>query len=204
MKSGRSAHRRGPAHAEARPLHAVGPDENLIRLAAGRQEWAFAELYDRHGTDALGLAIRVTGERVSADKAVERAFLAAWSSAERYDGRSGTVRAWLLAFVHREAIAIVRGGEIATEHQPSIGWREPFGRLERTTVRRAFGALSPAQREAVESAYFGRFGPGEAAGRTRVSLAALRDDAASGLRTFREALTAEVDVGALSPAPVRP
>jgi len=110
-----------------RPVHVVGPDERLIRLAAGRQAWALTELYDRHQAAAFGLALWITGDAFSAAAAVERSFLEAWRCAAVYRSRVGTVRAWILGMVQREAIAALRGA-FEGRTVPEPGSRSPLGR----------------------------------------------------------------------------
>ena len=72
----------------------------LARLAA-RDSAAFALLYDRHAPLVFGAAIRLLGDRLAAERAVEEAFLALWHQGAGIDQTRTTARAWLLALVCR-------------------------------------------------------------------------------------------------------
>ena len=50
-------------------------DEALVLLAARSEESALAELYDRYGRAAYGLALRVLRDPELAEDAVQEAFL---------------------------------------------------------------------------------------------------------------------------------
>ena len=56
-------------------------DEALVALVARSDESALAELYDRIGGTAYGLAYRVLRDEALAEDAVQEAFLGLWRSA---------------------------------------------------------------------------------------------------------------------------
>ena len=56
-------------------------DEALVALAARSEQLALAELYDRYGRPAYGLALRVLRDEALAEDAVQEAFLALWRTA---------------------------------------------------------------------------------------------------------------------------
>ena len=56
-------------------------DEALVALVARSDESALAELYDRVGGTAYGLAYRVLRDEALAEDAVQEAFLGLWRSA---------------------------------------------------------------------------------------------------------------------------
>ena len=58
-------------------------DEAVVALVSRSDESALAELYDRFGRVAYGLALRVLRDSALAEDAVQEAFLAAWRSADR-------------------------------------------------------------------------------------------------------------------------
>ncbi len=114
----------------------------LAERLAAREESALAELYERYGRSAYGLALRIVGEPALAEDVVQRAFLAAWRSVgSRGEERRGEA-GWLLAIVHREAVAVAR-----TRPHRLRGGRAG-------AVSPALAAVPPEEREALELAYF--------------------------------------------------
>ncbi len=58
-------------------------DEAVVALTARSDDVALAELYDRYGRAAYGLALRVLRDEALAEDAVQEAFLAIWRGASR-------------------------------------------------------------------------------------------------------------------------
>src|SRR5579862_2916812 len=83
-------------------------DEAVVALAARSDELAFAELYDRYGRVAYGLALRVVRDESLAEDAVQEAFLAIWRGASRFIPERGKASSWILTLVHRRAVDLVR------------------------------------------------------------------------------------------------
>src|SRR3954454_14774425 len=83
-------------------------DEALVALAARQEEPALAELYDRYGRPAYGLALRILRDESLAEDAVQDAFLAIWRTAQRFVPERGKASTWILTLVHRRAVDVVR------------------------------------------------------------------------------------------------
>jgi RNA polymerase sigma-70 factor (ECF subfamily) len=177
------------------------PDVVLVERIATGDDRALGLLYDRHGRTAFGLAFRVLRDRTLAEDAVQEAFLAAWRSAERYDGRA-SVAAWLLTFVHRRAVDLVRReetrrrtlAESATFLVEDV--RDPVDvdvelADESRAVHRALAQLTPVQREVVGLAYYGGLSQSEIAERLGVPLGTVKSRTAVALERLRELLEAE-------------
>jgi RNA polymerase sigma-70 factor (ECF subfamily) len=176
-------------------------DRRLIdRLAAGELD-ALQELYERHKTMVFSIAYRITGEGAAAEDAVQDAFLGAWRNAGRYDPARATVRTWLLTIIHRRAIDVVRRRrpdstlEINEEVVESLTlpdvWEAVAQGLDRATVVAALAAIPPAQREAIELAYFAGLTQTEIAERTNVPLGTVKSRLRLGLVGLRRALSGE-------------
>ena len=72
-----------PPSATSRDLAHLS-DEALLSLVASSDDQALAELYDRFGGVAYGLALRILRDEALAQDAVQEAFLAIWRSADRF------------------------------------------------------------------------------------------------------------------------
>src|ERR1044071_5451631 len=83
-------------------------DEALVLLAARSEQSALAELYDRYGRPAYGLALRIVRDEALAEDAVQEGFLALWRTASRFVPERGKASTWILTLVHRRAVDAVR------------------------------------------------------------------------------------------------
>jgi RNA polymerase sigma factor (sigma-70 family) len=171
-------------------------DEALVLLAARSQQGALAELYDRYGRPAYGLALRVLRDEALAEDAVQEAFLAVWRTAPRFVPERGKASTWILTLVHRRAVDLVRREERrradTLEHapEPSGGAvdEEAWLRLQRERVQNALRQLPDQQREAIELAYYGGFTQSELAERLGQPLGTIKSRMFMGLARLRELL----------------
>ena len=99
-------------------------DEAVVALCARSDEVALAELFDRFGGVAYGLARRVLRDDSLAEDAVQEAFLQIWRGAGSYRRERAKASTWLLTFVHRRAVDLVRR-EQARRTSPAVS--EPQG-----------------------------------------------------------------------------
>src|ERR687884_842107 len=83
-------------------------DEAVVALVARSDEDALAELYDRFGRVAYGLALRILRDEALAQDAVQEAFLGIWRSADRFLAERAKASTWILTLVHRRAVDLVR------------------------------------------------------------------------------------------------
>src|SRR5262245_65988223 len=86
-------------------------DEALVALVARNDETALAELYDRIGRVAYGLAFRVVRDERLAEDAVQEGFLALWRTAAAFRAERAKASTWILTLVHRRAVDLVRREE---------------------------------------------------------------------------------------------
>jgi RNA polymerase sigma-70 factor (ECF subfamily) len=172
-------------------------DEALVALAARSEQSALAELYDRFGRPAHGLALRILRDESLAEDAVQEAFLALWRTAARFVPERGKASTWILTLVHRRAVDIVRREERrradALEQAPEPESREAVDeeawlRLQRERVQEALRKLPDQQREAIELAYYGGFTQSELAERLGQPLGTIKSRMFGGLARLRELL----------------
>jgi RNA polymerase sigma factor (sigma-70 family) len=171
-------------------------DEALVLLAASSQQGALAELYDRYGRPAYGLALRILRDEALAEDAVQDAFLAIWRTASRFVPERGKASTWILTLVHRRAVDLVRREErrradtLENAPEPSGGAvdEEAWLRLQRERVQDALRRLPDQQREAIELAYYGGFTQAELAERLGQPLGTIKSRMFMGLARLRELL----------------
>jgi RNA polymerase sigma factor (sigma-70 family) len=172
-------------------------DEALVALAARSEQSALAELYDRFGRPAYGLALRILRDESLAEDAVQEAFLALWRTSARFVPERGKASTWILTLVHRRAVDLVRREERrradTLEHAPEQVSRdavdeEAWLRLQRERVQDALRKLPDQQREAIELAYYGGFTQSELAERLGQPLGTIKSRMFMGLARLRELL----------------
>ena len=171
-------------------------DEALVALAARSEESALAELYDRFGRTAYGLALRILRDPALAEDAVQDAFLAIWRTAPQFMPERGRASTWILTLVHRRAVDTVRREQrrradaLERAPEPSVEGVEEDAwlRLQRERVQSALARLPDAQREALELAYYGGFSQSELAERLGQPLGTIKSRMFSGLARMRELL----------------
>ena len=186
-------------------------DEALVALVARGDEPALAELYDRVGRVAYGLALRVLRDERLAEDAVQEGFLAVWRTAAAFRAERAKASTWILTLVHRRAVDLVRREErrradpldestaaliASDEPQPDeAAWL----RFERERVQEALARLPDSQREAIELAYYGGFSQTELAERLGVPLGTIKSRMFAGLARLRELLDESSQEGSWRP-----
>jgi RNA polymerase sigma factor (sigma-70 family) len=171
-------------------------DEAVVALVARSEESALAELYDRFGRIAYGLAVRILRDETLAEDAVQDAFLTVWRSAARYMPERGKASTWVLTHVHRRAVDLVRREErrrtepMEAAPEPASGAADELAwlRLQRERVQAALRQLPDQQREALELAYYGGFSQSELADRLGQPLGTIKSRMFAGLTRLRELL----------------
>jgi RNA polymerase sigma-70 factor (ECF subfamily) len=191
------------------PPGTAATDEGLLAgMSAGDQD-ALSSLYDRYRTVVFALALRILRDRGEAEEVLADVFHQAWRHASSFDPRRGTVTGWLFnlcrsrsidrlrARGRREAglarMSLAEGGP----HESASVERGPEAAADLTDRRRlvgaALGALSPAQRQAIELAYFEGLSHSEIAARIREPLGTVKTRIRQGLMTLRDSLGAQFE-----------
>ncbi len=191
-----------------RKHHAHLSDEALVALVARGDEDAFAELYDRVGRTAYGLAFRILRDDRLAEDAVQDAFLGVWRTAATFTADRAKASTWVLTHVHRRAVDLVRREERrrsepldetrdggVTESAEDSAW---LG-FERERVQAALGRLPDGQREAIELAYYGGYSQSELAEKLGLPLGTIKSRMFAGLSHLRELLTEGAEKGSWKP-----
>lgn len=174
----------------------------MARVAA-RDKRALEELYARHAGSALGLALRMLGERNSAEDLVQEAFWRVWRRAGTFELQRGQFAPWLLGIVHNLAIdemrrRRVRPNPLSTDATDDALLELPdrdadvvetaFANVTAAQVRAALAQLPDAQRQVVELAYYDGLTHQEIAARLNEPLGTVHTRARLALQRLREML----------------
>lgn len=174
--------------------------ESLRRMASGEQS-GIALLYDRHSRAVYSLACKVLSDAGEAEDVVQDVFTQAWRQASRFDPARASVRGWLLMMTRARAIDRIRArsvrpapagtadeaGYALSDGRPSPEAAAVTGQ-EETRVREALTALEPAQRTALELAYYNGLTHTEIAQRLGQPLGTVKARVRAALARLRSAL----------------
>jgi RNA polymerase sigma-70 factor (ECF subfamily) len=168
--------------------------ELIRRIAAGDRSVALGELYDRYGSRLYGLGVRLFGDRGLAEELVQETFVRVWRAAVSFDGRRGTVRAWLFTIARRTAVDLHRRRpgprERLEAEPPEVG--APDERFDALLLEVAVGdaiaTLTPDHRQAIELAYRHELTQSEIAERLGLPLGTVKSRTFAALRALRTAL----------------
>jgi RNA polymerase sigma factor (sigma-70 family) len=172
-------------------------DEAVVALVARSDDAALAELYDRFGRVAYGVALRILRDEKLAEDAVQEGFLATWRSADRFMPERGKASTWVLTLVHRRAVDLVRREDrrraeaLTDDVEPAPSGSaedDAWLRFERERVQAALRQLPDQQREALELAYYGGFSQSELAERLGQPVGTIKSRMFTGLARLRELL----------------
>lgn len=151
----------------------------LIARSASGDVASFTRLYDATSAAAFAVAVRVTGDRHLAEQVLQSAFVSVWHDAGRFRAKRTAALTWILAIVHRAAVATLR------EARPAdAGAHTP----DRTAAsHRALRKLPDEQEQVVSLAYFGGHTQPEIAEMTGTPLATVKARTRSALDQLRDA-----------------
>lgn len=186
-------------------------DEALVALVARADDSALAELYDRVGRVAYGLALSILRDERLAEDAVQEGMLSVWRTAASFRADRAKASTWILTLVHRRAVDLVRREERrradALDEATERSIPEPSGSAEETAwlgferdrVQQALRLLPDTQREALELAYYGGFSQSELAQRLGLPLGTIKSRMFAGLASLRELLDDTTHEGSWTP-----
>jgi RNA polymerase sigma-70 factor (ECF subfamily) len=175
-------------------------DDELLALVARGDETALGVVYDRYGGLVYTIALRVTGDRQTAEEVMQDVFQNVWQTAGSYQIGRGACAAWLVGIARHRAIDAIRSKrERARTREQTYDqgtFAETAGALDpelndfdvRDTVRSALENLPGPQRQAVELAFYGGLTRVEIAERLGEPLGTVKTRLRLGLMKLRDLL----------------
>ena len=174
-------------------LKASVSDISLISAVRSGDERAMAALYDRYSGVVYSVALRVLADTSAAEDILQEVFIQLWRSPAAFDSSRGNLGAWLAVIARNRAIDNLRKRRSETDIEEVVVSieRDLAGDAERNRamekVRRALGAMPPAQRSALEMAYFEGLTHTEIASKTGEPLGTVKTRIRTGLLALRKA-----------------
>lgn len=170
-------------------------DEELIADIARGNRQALGELYDRHASTMMAVAVRMLGDTRAAEDLLHDVFLEIWRRADTYAPERARVLTWCLVRLRSRAMDRLRSRQRTPEtpmpdhaelEHPTV--ESPANSADHERLRIAVETLPQAQREVLELAYFDGLSGSEIAQRLGIPHGTVKSRAAAGLRALRDAL----------------
>lgn len=174
-------------------------DEELLVLIARGDEQALGALYDRHGRIVFAIALRVTGDRLTAEEVTQDVFQIVWQQTAGFRAGSGTVPAWIIGITRHRAVDRIRS-QRHKARQRDTPIDDTFAAVMadavdvadeaaiRSDVRDALSDLPVDQRQVLELTYYGGLTTGEIASSIGTPIGTVKTRLRLGLVKLRAAL----------------
>jgi len=175
-------------------------DEQLMSRVTQGDTAALERLYDRYSPAAMGLALKITGDRATAEEVVQETFWRVWRKAESFHIQRGAFTSWVFSIVRNLSIDSLRRrmraqpigeAEQSVEQVPDpeadVAEAAWLG-VKHQQVRAAIATLPVEQRHVIEMAYFSGMTRQEIAQATGEPLGTIHTRARLALQKLREAL----------------
>jgi len=173
----------------------------LVQSIAAGDQLALHALYEMAHRPVFTLVMRLTANRETAEELTVDVFHDVWRRAARYDAANGTVLGWIMNQARSRAIDRLRfesrkkrshGGDVQPEAELAADPRDVLELREQgASLRAALAALTPNERQAIETTFFAGFTHAEAAARLNQPLGTVKTRIRSGLHKLRRTLAAE-------------
>ncbi len=180
-------------------------DADLIGRASNGDARALEVLYDRYSGVVFSFSLKLVQDRQLAEELLQEVFFRAWQQGGAYSSQRGTFVTWLLSITHNMAIDEIRKrrrrpqkadsedpeqvlAAVADTSAGSDVEEEVWLGSLRDTVAVALRTLPPAQREAIEMAYYQGLTQREIAEALGEPLGTIKTRMRLGLQKLREAL----------------
>jgi RNA polymerase sigma-70 factor, ECF subfamily len=175
----------------------------LVQCIGTGDQLALHALFAQTHRIVFTLIVRITSNRETAEEVTLDVFHDVWRRASTYDPAGGSVVGWIMNQARSRAIDRLRHeqrkkrvGDPAESLPPPAAVRGPheaFDMAEQERLlREALLTLVPAERQAIETAFFSELTYVEAADRLDLPVGTVKTRIRSGLRKLRQALAGTV------------
>jgi RNA polymerase sigma-70 factor, ECF subfamily len=175
-------------------------DLEIFMAIQAQQVKALDVLYDRYGKLVYSTAIQILNNVEEAEDVTQEAFLRLWQRSEIYQPQRGSLSGFLITLARSRSIDRVRSHKSSQQKLQRIqtclddvsAYNPPLEFVtveERSSmVREALKQLSPADRQLLETAYYGGLSQSEIAERDGIPLGTVKSRARQALKKLRIAL----------------
>ena len=173
----------------------------LVQSIAAGDQLALHAVYERAHRIVFTLMMRITANRETAEELTIDVFHDVWRRASGYDPENGTVLGWIMNQARSRALDRLRfesrkkrshNGDVPPLTEVTADPHDVLELREQgESLRAALAALTPDERQAIETTFFAGLTHAEAAARLNQPLGTIKTRIRSGLHKLRRTLTAE-------------
>jgi RNA polymerase sigma-70 factor (ECF subfamily) len=171
----------------------ISDKELVSRVRAGDQN-AMGALYDRYSPLVYAVGLRVLADSAAAEDVLQEVFMQLWRNPARFDASRGSLGAWLAVISRNRAIDALRKRryesdieDIVVSVEPDLASEADRSRAAKN-VRDVLNGMHPAQRQALEMAFFEGLTHTEIAAKIGEPLGTIKTRIRAGLLALRKAL----------------
>lgn len=172
----------------------IPSDKELVSRVRAGDEDAMGALYDRYSPLVYAVGLRVLADTGAAEDVLQEVFMQLWRNPARFDASRGSLGAWLAVIARNRAIDALRKRRYESDIEDVVVSVEPdlasdFDRSRAAkNVRDVLNGMHPAQREALELAFFEGLTHTEIAAKIGEPLGTIKTRIRAGLLGLRKAL----------------
>lgn len=175
---------------------------DILAACARGDEAQFARLYDATAARVFGLVRKVVRDPTQSEEVTQEVYLQIWRQCARFDPSSGSALGWMMTIAHRRAVDRVRSAQAQSDRETAYDARQqtiPYDttaesahrELDAERVRKALSHLTPAQRSAIDLAYFGGYTHREVAALLDLPMGTAKTRIRDGLIRLRDTMGVE-------------
>ena len=175
----------------------------LVRSVGQGDQSALKTLYERTHRIVFTLAMRISGNRLTAEELTLDVFHEVWRRASTYDPQNGSVLGWLmnqarsraidrLRYEQRKKRAATSPGDTAEEAPGAESATESHD--EHRMLMDSLSALTEGERAAIETAFFHELSYAQTATQLNEPLGTIKSRIRSGLEKLRRAFDAKTRI----------
>jgi RNA polymerase sigma-70 factor (ECF subfamily) len=173
-------------------------DLALVRAMAAGDTGAFAKFYDRHAGLVFALCVRILHDRAEAEELLVDIFYEMWKRIDRFDANRGSPLTYLSLLARSRAIDRKRSLTSSGKSAPIVDeanastsdtpLKDALSSERQRVIREALRELDPAQRQAIECAFYDGLSHSEIAAKLNKPLGTIKTNIRQGLIRLRDAL----------------
>ncbi len=183
-------------------------DLRLMKRIVGRDQQAFAGLYDRYAPVIYTMVLRMVKSTAEAEDLVQDIFVQIWNKAHLFAESKGSVYTWVMTLARRKAIDRVRSQDYGNRGESVDDEEKPVdipdtayeanpliatvSREYEELMRNSLAAISPEQRTVIELSYYDGYTQAQIAERLQLPLGTVKTRMRQGLITLRDLLKGRI------------